>query len=274
MHYQPLVRLEDGVIVGCEALVRWQHPVRGLLAPAQFVGLAEDNGLIVQLGAWVLDEACRQAAAWRREGIDLAVSVNVSPRQLSRSGFVNVVQDTLSKRGLHAPSLCLEITETAVIGRVEPLAPILAQLRQLGVRIAMDDFGSGFSSLSHLSALPIDVIKIDGSFIRQVARPGADRAIVAAILSLGAEMGLAAIFPTCAAMHGIFAFYALSGVYTSDVHHLVVDWLSVPAGMYFLYVVRSLYRGNASDWNRMRAPALGAATTSTAGGRAGFPVTR
>lgn len=193
VHYQPLVRLEDGVIVGCEALVRWQHPVRGLLAPAEFVGLAEVNGVIVQIGAWVLDEACRQAAAWRREGIDLAVSVNVSARQLSQPGFVQLVQDVLERRGLHAPSLCLEITETAVIGRAERLAPTLTQLKRIGVRVAMDDFGSGFSSLSHLSALPIDVIKIDGSFITQVARPGADRAIVAAILSLGKEMGLTVI---------------------------------------------------------------------------------
>lgn len=193
VHYQPLVRLEDGVIVGCEALVRWQHPDRGLLTPPQFIALAEDNGVIVQIGSWVLDQACRQAAAWRREGIDLAVSVNVSARQLSQPGFVDVVQDILTRRGLYAPSLCIEITETAVIGRVERLVAVLTQLKRIGVRIAMDDFGSGFSSLSHLSALPIDVIKIDGSFVGQVARPGADRAIVAAILSLGKEMGLTVI---------------------------------------------------------------------------------
>jgi diguanylate cyclase (GGDEF)-like protein len=193
VHYQPLVRLEDGVIVGCEALVRWQHPVRGLLAPAEFIGLAEDNGLIVPIGAWVLGEACRQAAAWRREGIDLTVSVNVSARQLHRPNFANEVRGTLRAHGLHAPSLCLEITETAVIGRVERLAPALRRLKRLGVRIAMDDFGSGFSSLSHISGLPIDVIKIDGSFVSAVARPGPDRAIVAAILSLADELGLTAI---------------------------------------------------------------------------------
>jgi diguanylate cyclase (GGDEF)-like protein len=193
LHYQPLVRLEDGVIVGCEALVRWQHPVRGLLSPAEFVGLAEDNGLIVPIGAWVLDEACRQAAAWRRDGIDLTVSVNVSARQLNRPEFAHEVHETLLRRGLHAPSLCLEITETAVIGRVERLAPALQRLKRLGVRIAMDDFGSGFSSLSHISDLPIDVIKIDGSFVGAVARPGPDRAIVAAILSLGQELGLTVI---------------------------------------------------------------------------------
>jgi diguanylate cyclase (GGDEF)-like protein len=193
VHYQPLVRLEDGAIVGCEALVRWQHPARGLLAPAQFIPLAEDNGLIVPIGAWVLDEACRQAAAWRRDGIDITVSVNVSARQLNRPGFVDEVRDALRGCRLHAPSLCLEVTETAVIGRVERLAPALERLKRLGVRIAMDDFGSGFSSLSHLSGLPIDVIKIDGSFVEAVARPGPDRAIVAAILSLGEELGVTVI---------------------------------------------------------------------------------
>jgi diguanylate cyclase (GGDEF)-like protein len=193
VHYQPLVRLEDGAIVGCEALVRWQHPQRGLLAPAQFIGLAEDNGLIMPIGAWVLEQACRQAAAWRRAGVDITVSVNVSARQLNRPGFADEVRDTLRRCRLHAPSLCLEITETAVVGRVERLTIALERLKRLGVRIAMDDFGSGFSSLSHLSGLPIDVIKIDGSFVGEVARPGPDRAIVAAILSLGQELGVTVI---------------------------------------------------------------------------------
>ncbi len=193
VHYQPIVRLEDGAVVGCEALVRWMHPVRGLLGPAHFVDLAEENGLIVPIGAWVLDEACRQAAQWRRDGIDLAVSVNVSPRQLNQPDFAGLVRDTLARRGLHAPSLCLEITETTVLRRLDRLAGLLGQLKRLGVRIAMDDFGSGFSSLSHLRGLPIDVIKIDGSFVSTVASPGPDRAIVAAILSLGEEMGLTVI---------------------------------------------------------------------------------
>ena len=193
VHYQPLVRLEDGAIVGCEALVRWQHPDRGLLGPAEFIRLAEDNGLIVPIGAWVLEQACRQAAAWRRDGIDITVSVNVSARQLNRPGFIDEVRDALRRCRLHAPSLCLEITETAVIGRVERLGAALKRLKHLGVRIAMDDFGSGFSSLSHLSGLPVDVIKIDGSFVEAVARPGPDRAIVAAILSLGEEMGVTVI---------------------------------------------------------------------------------
>jgi len=185
--------LEDGTIAGCEALVRWQHPARGLLGPHDFLDLAEENGLIVPIGAWVLDEACRQAAQWRREGIDLAVSVNVSPRQVNHPDFAELVRDTLVRRGLHAPSLCIEITETTALRSVERLAVSLQRLKRLGVRIAMDDFGSGFSSLSHLRALPIDVIKIDGSFVRAVASAGPDRAIVAAILSLAEEMGLTVI---------------------------------------------------------------------------------
>jgi diguanylate cyclase (GGDEF)-like protein/PAS domain S-box-containing protein len=193
VHYQPIVRLSDGTTVGCEALVRWQHPARGLVGPSEFIGLAEENGLIVPIGAWVLDEACRQAAQWRREGIDLTVSVNVSPRQMNQPDFAELVRTTLARRGLQAPSLCLEITETAVLRRLERLATLLGRLKRLGVRIAMDDFGSGFSSLSHLRGLPIDVIKIDGSFVRAVASAGPDRAIVAAILSLGEEMGLTVI---------------------------------------------------------------------------------
>ena len=193
VHYQPIVRIGDGTIVGCEALVRWQHPVHGLVGPEDFIDLAEENGLILPIGAWVLDEASRQAAQWRREGIDLGIFVNVSPRQLSQPDFADLVRGTLVRRGLHAPSLCIEITETAVLRRVERLAAPLQRLKRLGVRIAMDNFGSGFSSLSHLRALPIDVIKIDGSFVRAVASAGPDRAIVAAILSLGEEMGLTVI---------------------------------------------------------------------------------
>ncbi|MGH2918765.1 MAG: putative bifunctional diguanylate cyclase/phosphodiesterase [Solirubrobacteraceae bacterium] len=193
VHYQPIVRLEDATVVGCEALVRWNHPRRGLLSPDAFIPLAEDNGLVVPIGTWVLDEACRQAAAWRQRGIDMSISVNVSPRQLNQPDFVDIVRQTLSQRGLPAPSLCLEITETAMVRRLERLAPRLERLKRLGVRLAMDDFGRGFSSLSHLRGLPIDVIKIDGSFVDSVSVVGPDRAIIAAIVSLGHEMGLTVI---------------------------------------------------------------------------------
>ncbi|MEY2517646.1 MAG: hypothetical protein QOJ89_5004, partial [bacterium] len=193
VHYQPIVRLEDGTIVGCEALVRWQHPVRGLLGPAEFIDLAEENGLIVAIGAWVLDEACRQVAQWRSDGIDLTVAVNVSPRQVNQPDFTECVRDALFRRGVLAPSLCIEITETTALRSVERLAASLRRLKRIGVRVAMDDFGTGFSSLSHLRGVPIDVIKIDGSFVREVASAGPDRAIVAAILSLAKEMGLTVI---------------------------------------------------------------------------------
>jgi diguanylate cyclase (GGDEF)-like protein len=193
VHYQPIVRLADGTINGCEALVRWEHPVRGMLGPDAFLDLAEENGLIVPIGEWVLDEACRQAAQWRREGIDVSVSVNLSPRQINQRGFADVVRDTLTARGLPAPQLCIEIAETAVRRRFEHLATPMERIKRLGVRIAMDNFGSGFSSLSHLRGLPLDIIKIDGSFVRAVTAAGPDRAIVAAIVSLGEEMGLTVI---------------------------------------------------------------------------------
>ncbi|MDX6679643.1 MAG: hypothetical protein QOE31_3695, partial [Solirubrobacteraceae bacterium] len=139
------------------------------------------------------DEACRQLARWRRDGIDLTIAVNVSPRQVNHPSFIELVRESLVRSGLHPSSLCIEITETTALRRVERLAVSLRRLKGLGVRIAMDDFGTGFSSLSQLRGLPIDVIKIDGSFVREVADVGPDRAIVAAIVSLGEEMGLTVI---------------------------------------------------------------------------------
>jgi EAL domain-containing protein (putative c-di-GMP-specific phosphodiesterase class I) len=193
VHYQPVVRLQDGVIVGCEALVRWQHPARGLLGARSFIGLAETNGRIAAIDAFVLDEACRQIAEWRRAGIELPVSFNVSGRLLAERKLVGYVERTPARHGVRGASLCVEFSESAVIGRIDRLAPTLAALKRLGVRLAMDDFGSGFSSLGHLRRLPVDAVKIDGSFVGAIAAPGPDRAIVAAILSLAAEMGLTAI---------------------------------------------------------------------------------
>jgi diguanylate cyclase (GGDEF)-like protein/PAS domain S-box-containing protein len=191
--YQPLVSLRDGTIAGCEALLRWQHPVDGQLAPLSFLPLAEETGLIVDIGAQVLETACRQARDWRDRGYPLTIAVNVSLRQLARDDFPNMVRVLLQETGLPAPSLCLEITETAVLERPEHVAPQLEALRRLGVRIALDDFGKGFSSLSHVRALPVDVIKIDRSFVAGIDSGSAERAVVAAILTLSAELGLTVI---------------------------------------------------------------------------------
>jgi diguanylate cyclase (GGDEF)-like protein len=190
--YQPLISIRDGVAVACEALLRWQPSGGVVRMPGDFIPLAEETGLIVPVGEWVLDEACRQAHAWRSAGRDLGISVNVSARQLARHDFVDLVRNVLAHRGLPAPSLCLEITETAIVEQPEHAARVLEALKNLGVRIAIDDFGRGFSSLSHFRSLPIDVIKIDRSFVADLGHRD-NRAIVSAVMSLGAELGMSVV---------------------------------------------------------------------------------
>jgi diguanylate cyclase (GGDEF)-like protein/PAS domain S-box-containing protein len=191
--FQPLVALVDGTPVGYEALLRWQHPDRGELAPGAFLRIAEEDGLIIPIGSWVLHQACRQVAAWRAEGRDLWVSVNVSARQLSDPGLVAVVQDALAATGVPPHSICLEVTETAILGRPDVAAQVLDALRALGVRVALDDFGLGYSSLTHLKALPVDVLKVDRSFITGLRDCPKDRAVVEAVLTLARRMGVTAI---------------------------------------------------------------------------------
>jgi diguanylate cyclase (GGDEF)-like protein/PAS domain S-box-containing protein len=185
VYYQPIVALPETSISRCEALVRWRHPTRGLLLPADFLPLAEETGLIVKLGAWVLDEACRQARLWRRDAHDLAITVNVSTRQLDQPDFADLVQRVIADSELPPAALCLEITETAIMSQVSRVAPSLEALRRTGVRIAMDDFGSGYSSLGYLRELPLDIIKIDKSFVHGIIDDPQDRAIVAGIVNLG-----------------------------------------------------------------------------------------
>jgi diguanylate cyclase (GGDEF)-like protein len=184
--YQPLVSLADGGVVGAEALVRWQHPTRGLLSPAAFLPVAEESGLILPLGRWVLREACRQVGQWTsgHGGRRLPISVNLSAHQLHHPGLVDEVVGALADTGLDPGALVLEVTESAVLRDHEVVAARLGALRARGVRIALDDFGTGYSSLSHLLYLPVDQLKIDRSFVR------ADDAIVAAILQLGQRLGL------------------------------------------------------------------------------------
>ena len=191
--YQPIISLEDGAPVGCEALVRWRHPRHGLVEPEWFVPVAEEHGLISQIGAHVLLEACTQAHEWREAGHNITISVNVSPLQLVRDDIVGEIRQTLQETGLPAPLLCIEITETSLIDDAASIAPALEAVRELGVRIAIDDFGGGTSSLSFLSVLPIDVIKIDRLFIEGLPRRRDDRAIVAAVMSMADELELSVI---------------------------------------------------------------------------------
>ena len=185
--YQPQKLLTSGEVVGFEALLRWQHGTRGAIGPDVFIPIAEESGLILQIGEWVLRTACREAAAWERP---LVVAVNVSAVQLHSAQFAHLVHEVLFQTGLAPARLELEITETALVRDKNRALATLRQLKALGVRIAMDDFGTGYSSLSNLRAFPFDKIKIDGSFIRSVDSNDEAAAIVRAVLGLGRGLGL------------------------------------------------------------------------------------
>jgi diguanylate cyclase (GGDEF)-like protein len=183
--YQPQFDVRRERIVGAEALLRWQHPQLGALAPAEFMPVAEESGAIFSVGEWVLREACRQAARWRVEDHrELLVSVNVSPQQFRDAALAELVRDTLSDTGLPADRLELEITEGCLLEDIDVTLRTLIQLKQLGVRISIDDFGTGYSALSYLKRLPIDALKIDQSFVRALATDPADVAITKTIVRL------------------------------------------------------------------------------------------
>jgi diguanylate cyclase (GGDEF)-like protein/PAS domain S-box-containing protein len=191
LHFQPTVELATGTVVGLEALVRWQHPIRGLLAPAQFIDLAEETGRIVEIGRWVLLEACRRVAGWRLAGsAGLTVSVNVSPRQVRRAGLVEDVRAALAESGLEPSALTLEITESVIAGTRDDLITVLHDVTALGVDLALDDFGTGYSSLSLLQDLPVRTLKVDRSFVGALGNGNERTAFVQAIVDLAQALGL------------------------------------------------------------------------------------
>jgi EAL domain-containing protein (putative c-di-GMP-specific phosphodiesterase class I) len=192
LHYQPLVRLDTGTRVAVEALLRWQHPQRGLLLPRDFLSIAEESGLIVTLGQWVLQEACSQMVAWRSLGVPstLRVCVNLSARQFEQPELVAQVARVLQETGLEPEGLELEITETAVIRNTDAAIATLRALRKLGVRVALDDFGTGYSSLSYLQKLPVDTLKIDRSFVEDLHEHGTNAAIVQAAATMAHALGV------------------------------------------------------------------------------------
>ena len=192
VHYQPTVLLETGQVVGAEALVRWNHPSGGLIAPAGFIPAAEESGDILEIGRWVLEQACRAARRWQERYPDrhLAINVNVSPKQLQDDSFVASVGQCLAASGLEPGRLVLEITETALLEEPDHTMEVLATLRRLGVRVALDDFGTGFSSLSHLRRFPIDVLKVDQSFVSDLSRGDQPKSIVQAIIELGQTLNI------------------------------------------------------------------------------------
>jgi diguanylate cyclase (GGDEF)-like protein len=196
LHYQQKVNLKTGAIVGSEALLRWKHPEWGLVRPARFVPLAEETGLIVQIGEWVLEEACRQNMAWRKEGLEPGiVSVNLSARQFRQQGLVRAVSRILATTGLDPSWLEMEITESMVMHNAEAAIAILQGLKSLGMTLSVDDFGTGYSSLAYLKDLPIDVLKIDRSFVRDIKAGGGDGegVLAQAIISLGHALHLKVI---------------------------------------------------------------------------------
>jgi diguanylate cyclase (GGDEF)-like protein/PAS domain S-box-containing protein len=193
VHYQPLVQFESSEVIGFEALLRWQHPERGLVSPEEFLDVAEETGLIVPIGAFVLREACVQAATWVVESTEhepLAVSVNISGRQLVDDDLIATVSGALERADLDPSLLLLEITESTLMSDRERAVEVLHELSALGVRIGIDDFGTGQSSLAHLRALPVHTLKIDGSFIESLGGDPEGGAIVSAVVQLGHALGL------------------------------------------------------------------------------------
>jgi diguanylate cyclase (GGDEF)-like protein len=194
LHYQPQVDLQTGAVVGVETLIRWQHPELGMVQPDRFIALAEDTGLIVPIGTWVLRAACAQASAWQRAGIgNLRVAVNLSASQFAQPDFACMIAGVLDETGLDAGMLDLELTESLVMTDVERTISVLNDLRALGVRLSIDDFGTGYSSLSYLKRFPIDVLKIDRSFVKDLSRNPNDAAISKAIISMAHTLGIRVI---------------------------------------------------------------------------------
>jgi diguanylate cyclase (GGDEF)-like protein len=193
VNYQPIVSLRDNRICGFEALVRWKHPTRGLIPPGEFIPISEESEIIVLLGRWVLREACRQMAEWRRcypRLGPLTISVNVATRQLSDSCLVEDVESALADSGLHPESLALEMTESSIMGNAQRTLTTLDRLKAMNVGLEIDDFGTGYSSLSYLQRLPFDTLKIDRSFVREMAAGNGSLDIVKAILQLAHSLKL------------------------------------------------------------------------------------
>ena len=192
VHYQPVVSLSTGLIAGAEALARWQHPERGLVPPSEFIPLAEETGLILSIGEWILREACRQMKVWQdRLGLpQLEVGVNLSSKQFQQPGLVALVASVLSQSGLSPRSLRLEVTESLLMDQHPQIAVTMTELRAMGVRIDLDDFGTGYSSLSYLHQFPIDTLKIDRSFISRIGETEEGREIVHTIMSLAQSLDM------------------------------------------------------------------------------------
>ncbi len=189
LHYQPKRNLKSGTITAVEALVRWNHPRRGLVPPGQFIPIAEESGLIVAIGRWILQEGCRQAKEWREAGFaPIRIAINVSAVELRAKEFVTGVREVLTETGLEPRYLELELTETFLMQDTRSTAEVLRALKGVGVRIALDDFGTGYSSLSYMKRFPVDTLKIDKSFVQCVTSDPVDAGIVSAVITMGKSL--------------------------------------------------------------------------------------
>jgi predicted signal transduction protein with EAL and GGDEF domain len=218
LDYQPIVELETAVIVGYEALVRWEHPIRGLLAPREFLGIAQHSGAGAAIDDWVLIEACGEAGGWSRTGPDATICVNVAPQRFAAPGFVDRITGALDSTGLDPSRLLLEITEWSVLVDVDAARYTLAGLRSLGVRVALDDYGTGYSSLANVAALEVDELKIDISFVAGLGSDRARTAIVRAIVGLGEALDITVVAEGVEHADQAFALRALGCEYAQGFH--------------------------------------------------------
>jgi EAL domain-containing protein (putative c-di-GMP-specific phosphodiesterase class I) len=186
LFYQPKIRLNGAAIAGVEALLRWRHPVRELVYPGEFISIAEESGLIVPIGRWVLREGCRQAQAWSDAGLPaIRLAINISAVELRAKDFVSGIQAVLAQTGFDPRFLELELTETFLMQDSKSTADVLRAIKDMGVRLALDDFGTGYSSLSYMRRFPIDTLKVDQSFIRDLTTDDADASVVTAVINMG-----------------------------------------------------------------------------------------
>jgi EAL domain-containing protein (putative c-di-GMP-specific phosphodiesterase class I) len=182
--------MSDQRLTGVEALLRWPHPTRGMIMPGSFIPVAEETGLIVPLGNWVLEESCRQAAAWLADGLQITIAINVSARQITKGRLPETLATLLAKHRIPATALQIEITESAFMTDPDAAIAVLDQLRDIGVSIAVDDFGTGYSSLARLSGMPIDMVKIDRSFVLNAEHSHKDVQVVKTVIALAEALGL------------------------------------------------------------------------------------
>jgi len=191
VYYQPLIDLKSGTINGAEVLIRWNHPTKGWISPADFIPVAEASGLIIDIGKWVFEKACEQKKIWKDKGLsDIKISINLSGKELIKENIFSDIKETIDKYHLEYSCIQIEITETSIIKDLDKSRSILKQLRSLGIKIALDDFGTGYSSLNYLETLPIDVLKIDKSFVDRIKEADQEEKIINVIIQLAHILNL------------------------------------------------------------------------------------